>query len=96
MGSTIFSHLGVLFTVFFLHTHTRVMPTSCRTIRKELADCLLQSDCMLKHRHKAKECLQDPNLAHLVPERCQAIRKSFFECRRGLLDMRLRFRGNRG
>ncbi|RKP08378.1 cytochrome c oxidase assembly protein PET191 [Thamnocephalis sphaerospora] len=69
------------------------MPTSCHDIRQELADCLLQSDCVLKQRHSVRDCLQKEELQDSVPERCRAIRKSFFDCRRGLLDMRLRFRG---
>ncbi|KAF0457892.1 Cytochrome c oxidase assembly factor 5 [Gigaspora margarita] len=67
---------------------------SCKEIREELVDCLLKSDCVVVKRHTVKECLQFENSAD-VPKECQSIRRSFFECRRGLLDMRRRFRGNK-
>ncbi|RKP22615.1 cytochrome c oxidase assembly factor 5-like protein [Syncephalis pseudoplumigaleata] len=70
------------------------MPSSCKDIRQELIECLLQSDCVLRQRHSVKECLQDEQLRNTLPERCLTIRKSYYECRRGILDMRTRFRGN--
>ncbi|RHZ77034.1 hypothetical protein Glove_186g55 [Diversispora epigaea] len=69
------------------------MPNSCKEIRQELVDCLLKSDCVVVKRHTVKECLQTENTDD-VPRECHSIRRSFFECRRGLLDMRTRFRGN--
>ncbi|RUS17288.1 cytochrome c oxidase assembly protein PET191-domain-containing protein [Jimgerdemannia flammicorona] len=69
------------------------MPSSCKEIRQELVDCMLKSDCVLKG-HTIKECFQ-PEHTDDVPAACQSIRRSFFECRRGMLDPRTRFRGNK-
>ncbi|TQB68469.1 hypothetical protein MPDQ_003386 [Monascus purpureus] len=44
-------------------------------------------------RHTPRECLSSPLLEEL-PTRCQQLRKGFSECKRGLIDMRKRFRGN--
>ncbi|KIW17344.1 hypothetical protein PV08_04536 [Exophiala spinifera] len=44
-------------------------------------------------RHKPVECLSSP-LLETLPEQCQQLKKGFGECRRGLVDMRKRFRGN--
>lgn len=44
-------------------------------------------------RHTAAECLRDP-LADTLPTKCQQLKKGFGECRRGMIDMRKRFRGN--
>ncbi|KAG0243841.1 hypothetical protein BGX31_010165 [Mortierella sp. GBA43] len=70
------------------------MPSSCKEIRAELVECILKSDCVLVDGLTPKECLR-PEMDHRVPSECIAIKKSFFECRRGMLDMRTRFRGNK-
>ncbi len=44
-------------------------------------------------RHPASECLRSP-LSETLPTRCQQLKKGFGECRRGMIDMRKRFRGN--
>jgi cytochrome c oxidase assembly factor 5 len=44
-------------------------------------------------RHTAAECLREP-LVSTLPLRCQQLKKGFGECRRGMIDMRKRFRGN--
>lgn len=44
-------------------------------------------------RHTAADCLRDP-LVHTLPTKCQQLKKGFGECRRGMVDMRKRFRGN--
>ncbi|KAF9006446.1 hypothetical protein BDQ17DRAFT_284134 [Cyathus striatus] len=54
------------------------MASSCQNLLAALKDCLLHSDCVLKP----------------MPEECQSLRKATFECKRGMLDMRKRFRGN--
>jgi cytochrome c oxidase assembly factor 5 len=43
-----------------------------------------------------KKCLQDTELAHLVPDKCFVLANTFFECKRSLIDMRRRFRGAKG
>ncbi|KAK9451660.1 cytochrome c oxidase assembly protein PET191-domain-containing protein [Limtongia smithiae] len=70
------------------------MPSSCSDIRTGLAICLQRSPCVMIDRHTPTECLEDPELRKNLPAQCHARMKSFAECRRGLLDMRKRFRGN--
>ncbi|KAG0213261.1 hypothetical protein BGX28_004834 [Mortierella sp. GBA30] len=70
------------------------MPSSCKEIRAELAECILKSNCVLVDGLSAKECLRAEN-EYRVPAECTAIKRSFFECKRGMLDMRTRFRGNK-
>ncbi|KAL3433806.1 cytochrome c oxidase assembly protein PET191-domain-containing protein [Aspergillus tetrazonus] len=69
------------------------MPNSCAALRDALAQCLQESDCIMVQRHTARECLSEPLLEQL-PMKCQQLRKGFGECKRGLIDMRKRFRGN--
>ncbi|KAF3395731.1 hypothetical protein F1880_007100 [Penicillium rolfsii] len=69
------------------------MPSSCQDIREALAQCLQESDCIMVQRHTPRECLASP-LAEELPMKCQQLRKGFSECKRGMIDMRKRFRGN--
>ncbi|KAF5369823.1 hypothetical protein D9758_001115 [Tetrapyrgos nigripes] len=68
------------------------MSSSCKGLLAALKDCVLNSDCVIKNGHLPSECLKD----HIdeLPEACQSLRKATFECKRGMLDMRKRFRGN--
>ncbi|GAB1741480.1 hypothetical protein KC331_g818 [Hortaea werneckii] len=70
------------------------MPSSCKDIRAALALCLQNSDCVLIHRNTPAECLRPP-LADTLPTQCQQLKKGYGECKRGLIDMRKRFRGNK-
>ena len=58
-----------------------------------LAQCLQESECVMVQRHTAAECLRPP-LVDGLPLKCQQLKKGFGECRRGMIDMRKRFRGN--
>lgn len=58
-----------------------------------LAECLQASDCVMVQRHPARDCLREP-LAETLPTKCRQLAKGLGECRRGMLDMRKRFRGN--
>ncbi|EEH21707.1 hypothetical protein PABG_03923 [Paracoccidioides brasiliensis Pb03] len=69
------------------------MPSSCKDIRLALAQCLQQSDCILVQQKTPHECLRPPHLDEL-PVKCQQLRKGLGECKRGMVDMRKRFRGN--
>ncbi|KAI0172458.1 cytochrome c oxidase assembly protein PET191-domain-containing protein [Hypoxylon sp. FL1284] len=69
------------------------MPSSCKEIRAALAQCLQESECVMVQRHTAAECLRSP-LSETLPTKCQQLKKGFGECRRGMIDMRKRFRGN--
>ncbi|KAF2104204.1 hypothetical protein NA57DRAFT_70421 [Rhizodiscina lignyota] len=70
------------------------MPSSCKDIRAALAECLQNSDCIMVHRNKASDCLRSP-LVETLPTQCQQLKHGYGECKRGLIDMRKRFRGNR-
>ena len=47
----------------------------------------------MKQRHSASDCMRSP-LYDELPTRCQQLKKGYGECRRGMIDMRKRFRGN--
>ncbi|TFK75977.1 hypothetical protein BDN72DRAFT_831414 [Pluteus cervinus] len=68
------------------------MASSCQSLLAALKECLLQSDCVLTQGRLPSECLRE----HMdeLPEECRSLRKATFECKRGMLDMRKRFRGN--
>ncbi|KAJ8086536.1 hypothetical protein PM082_005359 [Marasmius tenuissimus] len=68
------------------------MSSSCQGLMAALKECLMQSDCVLKQGRLPSECLKEHT--DELPERCQSLRKATFECKRGMLDMRKRFRGN--
>ncbi|KAI2605173.1 cytochrome c oxidase assembly protein PET191-domain-containing protein [Hypoxylon fragiforme] len=69
------------------------MPSSCKEIRAALAECLQESECVMVQRHTAADCLRSP-LSETLPTKCQQLKKGFGDCRRGMIDMRKRFRGN--
>ncbi|OCH94319.1 hypothetical protein OBBRIDRAFT_810631 [Obba rivulosa] len=68
------------------------MSSSCQHLLAALKECLLQSDCVMKHGHLPSECLKQ--YPHELPERCLSLRQATFDCKRNMLDMRKRFRGN--
>lgn len=45
------------------------------------------------HRNSASDCLREP-LVDTLPFECRQLKKGFGECKRGMVDMRKRFRGN--
>jgi cytochrome c oxidase assembly factor 5 len=45
-------------------------------------------------RHQPGECLRPP-LKYTLPTQCQQLQKGYAECKKGQIDMRKRFRGNR-
>ena len=61
------------------------MPSSCKEIRDELVECIFKSDCVIIDGHDVKECLRSEN-EHRIPSECIAIKKSFFECKRGMVN----------
>jgi cytochrome c oxidase assembly factor 5 len=56
-----------------------------------LAKCLAESPCM-QAGHSAADCLRPP-LSEDLPEDCKALKYTYGACKRGLIDMRKRFRG---
>ncbi|RPA81911.1 hypothetical protein BJ508DRAFT_361531 [Ascobolus immersus RN42] len=69
------------------------MPSSCQDIRAALAECLQNSPCIMIQRNKPSDCLRPP-LVDELPTRCQQLKKGYGQCKRGMVDMRKRFRGN--
>lgn len=47
----------------------------------------------MKQRNSAADCLREP-LVDTLPLQCRQLKKGFGECKRGMVDMRKRFRGN--
>ena len=62
-------------------------------VGEALAQCLQESECVMVQRNSAADCLRAP-LVDTLPTKCQQLKRGFGECRRGLIDMRKRFRGN--
>ncbi|KAF4548782.1 putative cytochrome c oxidase assembly protein PET191 [Elsinoe fawcettii] len=69
------------------------MPSSCKDIREALALCLQNSDCVMVDRNKPSDCLRPP-LVDTLPTQCQQLKRGYGACKRGMVDMRKRFRGN--
>ena len=59
-----------------------------------LAQCLQNSDCVLIHRNTPADCLRPP-LADTLPTTCKQLKYGYGECKKGQIDMRKRFRGNK-
>jgi cytochrome c oxidase assembly factor 5 len=59
-----------------------------------LAFCLQNSDCIMMERNSPGDCLRPP-LKYTLPTQCQQLQKGYAECKKGQIDMRKRFRGNR-
>ncbi|XP_055599272.1 cytochrome c oxidase assembly factor 5 [Uranotaenia lowii] len=68
--------------------------TACARVRADLKMCLLKSDCCAKDKNLPRDCLYKTD--GTVPDECHALRNTFFECKRSLLDNRTRFRGRKG
>ncbi|KAK9498577.1 hypothetical protein O3M35_003178 [Rhynocoris fuscipes] len=68
--------------------------SSCAGVRADLKNCLLESDCVKKHKKTPRECLLSND--EYVPAECQALRNLLMECKRSFLDNRRRFRGIKG
>ncbi|KAF2860415.1 hypothetical protein K470DRAFT_217170 [Piedraia hortae CBS 480.64] len=70
------------------------MPSSCQDIRDALAKCLQYSPCVLIERNTPADCLKPP-LVESLPTECLQLKRGYAECKRGQIDMRKRFRGNK-
>jgi cytochrome c oxidase assembly factor 5 len=46
------------------------------------------------HRNTAADCLRPP-LVDTLPTKCQQLKHGYGECKKGMVDMRKRFRGNK-
>ncbi|KAI0069055.1 hypothetical protein BV25DRAFT_83634 [Artomyces pyxidatus] len=68
------------------------MSNYCEPLLAALKDCVLHSDCVLKQGLLPSQCIKEHT--EELPEECRSLRLAAFECKRGMLDMRKRFRGN--
>ncbi|NP_001315565.1 uncharacterized protein LOC100277178 [Zea mays] len=68
------------------------MAKSCKGLAMELVKCLSETDCVKKRPYK--ECAGEkvPN----ITSECVGLRETYFNCKRGQVDMRARIRGNKG
>ena len=46
------------------------------------------------YRNSPADCLRPP-LADTLPTQCQQLKRGYGECKKGMIDMRKRFRGNK-
>eukprot|EP00049_Salpingoeca_infusionum_P009724 m.165136 g.165136 ORF g.165136 m.165136 type:complete len:72 (-) comp14420_c0_seq2:1861-2076(-) len=69
------------------------MSSSCTEVRKEFIECLSHSDCMIKDGKSGDECAKWTTPG--VDTKCRQIQKALFDCKRGMMDQRTRFRGNK-
>uniref|UniRef100_A0A060T3B2 ARAD1C35860p n=1 Tax=Blastobotrys adeninivorans TaxID=409370 RepID=A0A060T3B2_BLAAD len=70
------------------------MGSSCKDLRNAVAICLQKSPCVMIERNTPKQCVENSELRNELPEECRIQLLNFFECKRGMVDMRKRFRGN--
>ncbi|KAL6938083.1 hypothetical protein ACO0RG_004617 [Hanseniaspora osmophila] len=70
------------------------MVASCKDQRMAVAICLQRSPCVMIERHTPQQCINDPKLSKDLPVLCMAQMKAFLECKRGMVDMSKRIRGN--
>lgn len=70
------------------------MVASCKDQLKQVAICLQRSPCVMIQRHTPKECVENEALHNDLPELCKAQLATFLECKRGIVDMSKRIRGN--
>lgn len=63
----------------------------CSDLREDFKLCMLNTDCVRVHKRKVKDCFDTND----VPVECVQLRTVLFECKRSLLDNRLRFRGRK-
>lgn len=63
----------------------------CSELRKDFKLCMLNTDCVKIQRRKTRDCFESND----VPIECIQLKTLLFECKRSLLDNRLRFRGRK-
>ncbi|KAG7529523.1 hypothetical protein FFLO_05591 [Filobasidium floriforme] len=63
----------------------------CSGIRDDFVKCVLRTNCVLRQNRTVADCVKHPEE---LPEQCLHLMSAFNNCKKGLLDMRKRFRGN--
>ncbi|KAF4386626.1 hypothetical protein F8388_006581, partial [Cannabis sativa] len=70
------------------------MAKSCKGLAMELVKCLGESDCVKVENRSFRECAGEKSPS--IPSECVGLRETYFNCKRGQVDMRARIRGNKG
>ncbi|XP_008812861.3 cytochrome c oxidase assembly factor 5 [Phoenix dactylifera] len=70
------------------------MSKSCKGLAMELVKCLSESDCVKVEKRPYRECAGEK--VPSIPSECVGLRETYFNCKRGQVDMRARIRGNKG
>lgn len=63
----------------------------CSGLRDDLKICVMNADCVKVDKRKVRDCFDTDEM----PIECKQLRTLLFECKRSLLDNRLRFRGRK-
>ncbi|KAM7480240.1 hypothetical protein LguiA_028453 [Lonicera macranthoides] len=72
----------------------RRMSKSCKGLAMELVKCLNESNCVKVEKRSYRECAKEKSPA--ISSECVGLRETYFNCKRGQVDMRARIRGNKG
>ncbi|XP_019456995.1 PREDICTED: cytochrome c oxidase assembly factor 5 isoform X2 [Lupinus angustifolius] len=70
------------------------MSKSCKGLALELVKCLSESDCVKVENRSIRDCAGEKSPS--IPSDCVGLRETYFNCKRGQVDMRARIRGNKG
>ncbi|PSR89387.1 Cytochrome c oxidase assembly factor like [Actinidia chinensis var. chinensis] len=70
------------------------MSKSCKGLAMELVMCLSESDCVKAEKRPYRECAKEKSPA--ITSKCVGLRETYFNCKRGQVDMRARNCGNKG
>nr|KAJ0227790.1 hypothetical protein LSAT_V11C100013130 [Lactuca sativa] len=69
------------------------MAKSCKGLAMELVKCLSESDCVKVENRPFRECAKEKS--PVISSECVGLRETYFNCKRGQVDMRARIRGNK-
>ncbi|XP_050365777.1 uncharacterized protein LOC126784358 [Argentina anserina] len=67
---------------------------SCSGLADELVKCLSECDCVKVEKRPVRECAGEKSPS--ISSECIGLRETYFNCKRGQVDMRNRIRGNKG
>ncbi|CAA7406796.1 unnamed protein product [Spirodela intermedia] len=70
------------------------MAKSCKGLAMELIKCLSETPCVKEQKRSYRECAGEK--VPLITSECVGLRETYFNCKRGQVDMRARIRGNKG
>jgi cytochrome c oxidase assembly factor 5 len=73
------------------HTKLDSSQSACKDAAQQLVLCMEKAPCVVQRRHPTiSACLKAGDT-----EGCDSLRRGYFECRRGQLDMRTRIQGRK-